>query len=179
MKEIQFLLMQQWSSQLRLHPQEPLTTNWDQIPNRDRHKRLQPCTHSDEWEHNRMFCHDVRADQMQGIVYLNACGRLSLWPREGNRGQTSGYRLERWILSMREYPRQDTWQGQQARRAATMTSTQPPWWQHDARCQLDQRAMMEVTVFCSWITWQMMFIDGYYSVRFADKQETEEGCIND
>jgi len=82
--------------------------NYQQYPRQG----LGPCIYCDELGHIRTFCPNVHTDREQGIVYLNYRGRLILGPRGKNGGEISGYWLERRFLSMQEYARKVTWQGQ-------------------------------------------------------------------
>jgi len=122
-----------------------------------------------------MFCPNVRTDLEDGIIHLNDHGRLSLGPREGNRGEISGYQPERRFLSMWEYAQDVARQGQQGEGVATTAAPQPPQPQRVARSQLFQRASAQVTAVCSGIARQLSEIDGYYSGRSAVKEGNDEG----
>jgi len=102
--------------------------NYQQYPQQG----IGPCIYGDELEHIRTFCPDVRTNHKKGIVDLNECGRLTLGPRGGNGGETSGYRPERRFLSMQKYAQEVARQGQQEGGVATMAAPQPPQPQHVA-----------------------------------------------
>ena len=61
------------------------------------------CIYCDELGPFRTCCPDVSINLEQDIDNLNECGRLTLGPRGGSRGEICGYRLQRRFLSMWEY----------------------------------------------------------------------------